>query len=327
MSIVIALDPGHVRGFNRGAYTNYYEGTKMYDLAVMLKAEIDKYDGLEAIITRKNVDHDPSLAERGAIAKAAGAKCLLSLHTNACGTESVVYTAIFRSVQMPKSEALGKKLMTTIVNTIKKNGGIAAEDSYGIRTRYNDVGTDYYGVLRGSTGGSIEEALIIEHVFHTNYQQSKWMNDDENLKQIAIAEAAVLAEYYGAGKKNETSSNTSSNTISSTKNYNTYVVKNGDSWWAIAAKKLGSGFKAAELASFNGKNILSSLRAGEIIKIPAEESEDEYTFYTVKSGDSWWNIAKAQLGSGLKYKYLAEYNNKSINTYLFPGEKIKIPNK
>ena len=328
MSIIIALDPGHVRGFNRGAYTKYYEGTKMYDLAVMLKEEIDKYDGIEAIITRKHLDHDPSLSERGAIAKAAGAKCLLSLHTNACGTDSVIYTAIFRSVGMPKSEALGKKLMTAIVSTVKANGGIAAEDSYGIRTRYNDVGTDYYGVLRGSTGGSIEEALIIEHVFHTNYQQSLWMNNDDNLRKIAIAEAKVLAEHYGASANGETKEpviTTPTKDPDNNECYISYCVKNGDSWWSIALDKLGSGFKASELAKFNNKNVLTILHPGDFIRIPYENKQENYYIYTVKSGDSWWSIAGSQMGNFFKYKTLAEFNGKSTSTVINPGDKIKIP--
>lgn len=52
---------------------------------------------------------------------------------------------------------------------------------------------------------------------------------------------------------------------------------------------------------------------------------DEYYFYTVKSGDSWWSIASSELGSGFEYLYLMEYNNATSSTTLHPGDKIKIP--
>lgn len=47
--------------------------------------------------------------------------------------------------------------------------------------------------------------------------------------------------------------------------------------------------------------------------------------YTVKKGDSWWKIAKDQLGSGMKCYALAKYNGKTIASTLYPGNILKIP--
>lgn len=49
--------------------------------------------------------------------------------------------------------------------------------------------------------------------------------------------------------------------------------------------------------------------------------------YIVKKGDTLGKIAKNQMGSFIKYKDLAKYNNISINTLLKIGQTLKIPVK
>lgn len=46
--------------------------------------------------------------------------------------------------------------------------------------------------------------------------------------------------------------------------------------------------------------------------------------YTVKSGDTLWNIAKQQLGDGSKYKELASLNNISSPNFLTVGQVLKL---
>ena len=55
------------------------------------------------------------------------------------------------------------------------------------------------------------------------------------------------------------------------------------------------------------------------------QSEDKFMLYLVKAGDSFWKIAATQMGSGLKYKELAKYNNLRTTDLLRPGQKLKIP--
>lgn len=275
MSLLICLDPGHVRDYNRGAYTPYYEGTKMYDLAVMLKEEIEKYSGMSAFITRTDVDDCPSLYDRATMAKTQGARCFLSLHTNACSTESVKRIEIYRSVAMPDSEALAWKLMDTIADVVGADVEITKGTS--IQTKLNTSGTDYYGVLRYSTGGSVQESFIVEHVFHTNYNQSEWMYNDTNLRKLAVAEAKTLAEYYGYTDYDDTvadtttdSGSTGSSTTTSTDatGYTNYTVVSGDSWWKIAANQLGSGSQYKYLAEYNDMSTDDMIHPGDVLMIP-----------------------------------------------------------
>ena len=123
--------------------------------------------------------------------------------------------------------------------------------------------------------------------------------------------------------------------------YKTYIVQIGDSWWKIAANKLGSGTKMYELAEFNGKTTKTALRPGDVIKLPEirdeiKEAESKaepvvipdtnlYISYEVKIGDSWWKIAAKHLGSGTKMAELAKYNGRNTSSILHIGESIKIP--
>lgn len=46
--------------------------------------------------------------------------------------------------------------------------------------------------------------------------------------------------------------------------------------------------------------------------------------YTVQPGDSWWGIAKNQLGDGGLMYQLAELNGKTIGSYIHPGDVIML---
>ena len=117
--------------------------------------------------------------------------------------------------------------------------------------------------------------------------------------------------------------------------YETYIVKDNDSWWSIASDKLGSGIKMEELAEFNGKDLNTVLHPNDVIKLPIlkqnvtdhtkKDFGSYYTNYTVKQNDSWWSIAENKLGDGTKMYKLAEFNSKNTTTMLHPGDILKIP--
>lgn len=52
----------------------------------------------------------------------------------------------------------------------------------------------------------------------------------------------------------------------------------------------------------------------------------DYITYTVKKGDSLWNIAKTYLGNGSKYTEIATLNNIKDN-FIYAGQVLKIPSK
>lgn len=50
-----------------------------------------------------------------------------------------------------------------------------------------------------------------------------------------------------------------------------------------------------------------------------------FTRYTIKEGDTWWDLAERHLGCGNKYKVLADFNGVNPDTPLSVGQVVKIP--
>lgn len=103
---------------------------------------------------------------------------------------------------------------------------------------------------------------------------------------------------------------------------NAYIVKSGDSLWAIA-KRYGITVEQLKKANNLTSNTLS---IGQKLIIPTNENikpSQDYTLYTVKSGDSLYSISKKY---GLTINELMEYNNLGT-TILRIGQTLKIPVK
>lgn len=99
-----------------------------------------------------------------------------------------------------------------------------------------------------------------------------------------------------------------------------YVVKRGDTLYSIASRY---GVSVLELQRINNLNS-TSLSIGQQLRIPinGEENVDNYVVYTVKVGDTLYNIAK-------KYRVsvdnIIKENNLNSNL-LSIGQKLRIPN-
>lgn len=189
----IMLDPGHGAGkaHNRGFvnipnfnYSN--EGDcNFYYANNFLKPELEKY-GITVGMTRKNINDNPNLYQRGRMAK--GYDLLISLHSNAV-SGIATGTEIWDSTNHKESiKPLTDKLTLTISKAIDTN-------NRGTKYRKNNSGSNYYGILRY---GLAKHNFIIEHAFHDNYTDcSKYV---KALPEIAKATARVIAEYFGIAK-------------------------------------------------------------------------------------------------------------------------------
>ena len=95
----LCIDAGHDLGYNPSpADPRYCEGTRMFELQTYLCAALARY-GIETVCTRKRVTDNPSLVERGHMAR--GCELLLSLHSNAVGSErndTVDYVRVYYPV-------------------------------------------------------------------------------------------------------------------------------------------------------------------------------------------------------------------------------------
>ena len=203
MSCKVTIDPGH-NAVSNVSPTNkkYIEGVQMFKLALYLAEALKEY-GIESEITRKSVQEDPSLAERGKLAGKNGSKLFLSLHSNAPGTNkygsydtsisgTYVYYSLTDSGNKALADSLGKAIASAMGHTFR--GSLTREYS----EQHKDW--DYYGVVRNAAQSGCKAAYLIEHGFHTNLKDSNFLLSDSNLTKLAQAEAKVIAEYFGVGK-------------------------------------------------------------------------------------------------------------------------------
>lgn len=190
-NIKICLDSGHYgTTYNQSPEVkSYYESQQMWVLHLLLKKELE-LRGFQVITTRSNQNTDLDVYNRGAMSK--GCDCFISLHSNACGTESVDYSIVYRAFDNhnnvdPLAVKLGKEIGILMGNKQTGKSG----------TNETDVGTEFYGVMRGARAVNCPIYLLIEHSFHTNKTATNWLLVEENLKKLAVLEADILGEHFG----------------------------------------------------------------------------------------------------------------------------------
>lgn len=189
--IKICLDAGHVGSkYNQSPVVKtYYESAMVWKLHLKLKAELETR-GFEVITTRADIDTDLGVYKRGAASK--GCNVFISLHSNACSTESVDYPVVYRAYDNLNDVGV------LALQIAKKIGELMGTNQAGrTATRKNSAGGEYYGVLRGARAVGTPFYMLIEHSFHTNTAATKWLSVDANLDKLAVAEAELLADYFG----------------------------------------------------------------------------------------------------------------------------------
>lgn len=197
MSKKICLDAGHVGSkYNQSPVVKtYYESAMVWALHLKLKAQLEAR-GFQVITTRASIDTDLGVYKRGTASK--GCDVFISLHSNACGTESVDYPVVYRAYDNKNN------VDTLALKLAKKVGELMGTTQAGrTATRKNSSGGEYYGVLRGARAVGTPYYMLIEHSFHTNTKATKWLSKDANLDKLAVAEADILAEFFGMESSTE----------------------------------------------------------------------------------------------------------------------------
>jgi N-acetylmuramoyl-L-alanine amidase len=138
-----------------------------------------------------------SLVERGKRSK--GADLFLSLHSNAASTAAPDCVLGICQVQNERSRLIATVLAEAAADAM----GL----TYQITTKSSDKDRDgdghkddYYGVLRGAAQVGTT-GVILEHGFHTNEANTRWLMEQSNLEKLADAEAKAIALWLGIGEK------------------------------------------------------------------------------------------------------------------------------
>jgi N-acetylmuramoyl-L-alanine amidase len=189
---LVILDPGHGPLTNPyPAASGFYEGTQMYKLMLVLKKRLED-NGIKVITTRKQLSDDPDLTTRGRTAGNNNADLFISLHSDAIGNyvASAKGVSAYYSIQDPSTN---KALAAQISSEVS---ALMGTRDRGALTRIGNGNLDYYGVIRSSAASGCKNAFLIEHGFHTNSDDVKWLISDSKLAQIAEVETKVLCKYF-----------------------------------------------------------------------------------------------------------------------------------
>lgn len=188
----IMLDAGHYGKRNQSPILqSYYESVQMWKLCELLAEELTHL-GFTVLKTREDQKKDMAVYERGRTSK--GCDLFLSLHSNATGNGNTKTNRV--SVYAPydginDSHKLGTMLASTVASCM------GVKESF-VKTRKSEKGDyEYYGVMRGARSVGCPLYYIVEHSFHTNKESANWLMDDKNLRKLAVAEAIVIALYFG----------------------------------------------------------------------------------------------------------------------------------
>ena len=189
----ICLDAGHSGKYNRSkVIPAYYESEMNWKLHNYLASELESY-GFAVIKTRAELNKDLGLVARGK--KAAGCDLFLSIHSNAADAEYVDYPLV-----ITMQDGKGDKLGLTIAKKIEELMGTVQAGK--ITKKKGTFGGEWYSVLEGARQVGVM-GLIIEHSFHTNTKATQWLLQDDNLRAMAKAEAAIIAEHFGVSEAQE----------------------------------------------------------------------------------------------------------------------------
>ena len=207
--IKLMLDAGHKGKENRSpAVPAYYESDFTFKFVNMLKPALEAY-GFVVGTTREDQAKDMALAARGKAA--AGYDLFISIHSNATANginNSIDYPVAITMVDDKKvtideeSKAVGEILAQVVATVMATNQAARTYTKQSAHDRdgngiYDD---EYYGVLHGAKLVGVP-GIILEHSFHTNTRATNWLLNDDNLRAMAAAEAAALANYYGMKKQ------------------------------------------------------------------------------------------------------------------------------
>lgn len=187
--ITVTLDAGHFGKTNRSPVTKeYYESERMWLLSQYLKKELASL-GCRVKMTRAVQAKDLAVYERGRLAS--GTDLFISLHSDACGDETVSRLTVFSAFDDKNNAFVLADMLA------KEAAGIMRIKKYAVKRKVNSKGNnEYYGVMRGARNAGCPLYYIIEHGFHTNARDSRWLMDDKNLSELARAEARTIMLYF-----------------------------------------------------------------------------------------------------------------------------------
>lgn len=286
----VVLDSGH-GGSDQGS-----SGNGIIEKDLTLKISQYMYDRFKALgvpvkMTRdSDVDLQPNDRPGVVLDQFGNGKdvVVISNHINAGGGEGAEVIYALRN---------SDKLASSILNELEKSGQVVRK--YYQRRLPSNSSKDYYYIIRETPNN---QTLIVEYGFLDNAADAERLKNNYKKYAEAVVRAVTL---YGGYKYVPVSGS------------NYYVVKKGDSLWSIAREY---GLSVAELKALNNLSS-NTLHIGDTLLVSSVNSTDDNIsdeYYTVKSGDTLWGIARKY---NMSVNDLKSLNNLSSNN-LSIGQKL-----
>ncbi|MCM1173932.1 MAG: N-acetylmuramoyl-L-alanine amidase [Blautia sp.] len=189
-SVVVVIDPGH-GGENLGAeYEDYTEKEMTLIVARAMKEELEQYEGITVYLTRTG-DEDLSLEERCEYAAGVNADFLFCLHFNMSEHHTLFGAETWISA-FGEQYSRGYAFADIEIGLLQEMGLY----SRGIKTRLNDRGEDYYGIIRHSRERNMP-CVLIEHCHLDQENDQPFYDHQDKLEAFGRLDAEAVARYYG----------------------------------------------------------------------------------------------------------------------------------
>ncbi|MCM1189075.1 MAG: N-acetylmuramoyl-L-alanine amidase [bacterium] len=187
---VIVIDPGH-GGDNRGTIEgNQDEKYMTMTTALAMYQELCQYDGVDVYLTRTD-DETVRIEDRAIFAESVNADFLFSIHYNASENHELFGSEIWVSHEAPYNN-YGYQFGQVFLSAMREQGLFLR----GIKTRLNDRGTDYYGIIRESVARGVP-AVILEHCHVDEARDGGYCDSEEDLIRFGKEDATAVAKYFG----------------------------------------------------------------------------------------------------------------------------------
>lgn len=194
-----------------------------------------------------------------------------------------------------------------------KFGDIIMYDWQDSGTGDDTGGADHVGYVTGLTGDTIH---IIEGNCSNAVMRTTRQIDGRYIRGYCLPD-------YEAAAGAESVPNEPTEGTPTKPEPDTYIVKPGDSLWAIA---WDHHMTSTELARINGIDPNEFIYPGQVLKLRADAPEPTVEdVYTVEQGDTLWGIAQKKMGKGWKWWRIAEANGLKDPYLIYPGQELVIP--
>ena len=188
--LIVVIDPGH-GGENLGAdHNGFVEKEMNMIVANAMYEELNKYEGITVYLTHTSADTDMSLQERADFAASVKADFLFCLHFN-MSPDNILYGSEVWISAFGEANRQGYRFANVQLEEMREMGLFIR----GIKTKFNSVGRDYYGILRFCEKQGIPAALI-EHCHVDHDKDVSFCDSEEELKAFGIADATAVAKFF-----------------------------------------------------------------------------------------------------------------------------------